>query len=137
MIDQLELTLRNQQSEIARAQDELEQFAAKHAVPQRPLHDVQLALEEHLANIVRHAYSDDREHCIQVRFQLDPHQLRVEVEDDGKPFNPLDQTPPDLSLPLDQRPIGGLGIHMIRKSLDALEYRRENARNILVMIKRV
>ncbi|MCW5554045.1 MAG: ATP-binding protein [Verrucomicrobiae bacterium] len=137
MIDQLELSLRNQPSEIARAQDELERFAARNAVPKRPLHDVQLALEEHLANLVRHAYSDDREHRIQVQFQLEQHQLRVEVEDDGKPFNPLEQPPPDLSLPLDQRPIGGLGLHMIRKSLDHVEYRRVETHNILVMIKRV
>jgi anti-sigma regulatory factor (Ser/Thr protein kinase) len=137
MTDQLELILLNQQSEIARAQDELEKFAAHHQIPKQALHAVQLALEEQLTNIVRYAYDDNRGHQIEVRLAFRPPELRIEVEDDGRPFNPLEHPSPDLSLPLDQRPIGGLGIHMIRKSLDALEYRRENERNLLVMIKRV
>lgn len=137
MTDQLELTLLNRQSEVARAQESLEQFAARHHIPGRALHELQLAFEEHLTNIVRYAYADTREHHIQVRVTLGSGEIRIRVEDDGRPFNPLQHPTPELSLPLDQRPIGGLGIHMIRKSLDALEYRRENARNILVMIKRV
>lgn len=137
MTDQLELSLLNQQSEVARAQESLEQFAAKHELPKRVLHEVQLALEEHLTNIVRYAFADTRQHHIHVRIMLRSGELRIEVEDDGQPFNPLKHPTPDLSLPLDQRPIGGLGIHMIRKSLDALEYRREYDRNILVMLKRI
>jgi anti-sigma regulatory factor (Ser/Thr protein kinase) len=137
MTDQLELVLLNQQSEVARAQESLEQFTARHQIPGRALHEVQLAFEEHLTNIVRYAYADTREHHIHVRMMLRSRELRIEVEDDGQPFNPLKHPTPDLSLPLDQRPIGGLGIHMIRKSLDRLEYRRENDRNILVMLKRV
>ncbi len=137
MTDQLELSLLNRQSEVARAQESLEQFAARHHIPGRALHEVQLAFEEHLTNIVRYAYADAREHHIHVRLTLRSRELRIEVADDGRPFNPLQHPAPDLSLPLDQRPIGGLGIHMMRKSLDALEYRRENERNMLVMIKRV
>jgi anti-sigma regulatory factor (Ser/Thr protein kinase) len=136
MTDQFELILLNEQREIARAQDELEKFAAKHALPDRQLHDVQLALEEHLTNILNYAYEDDRKRHITVRLALDRPELRIEVEDDGCPFNPLEHATPDLSIPIDQKPVGGLGIHMIRKSLDGLEYRRENGRNILVMVKR-
>jgi anti-sigma regulatory factor (Ser/Thr protein kinase) len=71
-----------------------------------------------------------------VRLEINPPELRVEVADDGCPFNPLEHPSPDVSLPLDQRPIGGLGIYMMRKSLDQLEYRREQERNVLVMVKR-
>lgn len=137
MTDHLELILANRQPEIARLQDELEKFGASHSFPKPSLHAVQLALEEHLTNIVRYAYKDDREHHIRVRLAFRPPVFRIEVEDDGRPFNPLEHPTPNLSLPLDERPIGGMGIHMIRKSLDALEYRRENDRNILVMIKRI
>ena len=137
MTDQFELTLLNRRPEIARAQDELERFATRHALPDRPLHDVQLALEEHLTNVVNHAYQDDRQHSIHVRFAFLPPELRIEVEDDGRPFNPLEHPTPDLSVPLERRPVGGLGIHMIRKSLDGLEYRRSKETNILVMVKRV
>ena len=136
MTNQLELCLSNRRTEIARAQDELEKFAAQCAFPERPLHDVQLALEEHLTNIIRYAHQDEQEHRIQVRCSWIQPELRIEIEDDGRPFNPLDHPIPNLSLPLDQRPIGGLGIYMIRKSLDHVEYCREHQRNRLVMIKR-
>ena len=64
-------------------------------------------------------------------------ELRVEVEDDGHPFNPLDRPAPDLSKPVNERPIGGLGIYMMRKALDGMDYRRADGKNILVMIKRL
>jgi anti-sigma regulatory factor (Ser/Thr protein kinase) len=135
-MDRFELTLRNRLPEIARSQDELEKFAAGRCFPERPLHELQLALEEHLTNIIRYAYDDQAEHQIQVRFEFNPPELRLEVEDDGRPFNPLEHPAPDLTLPLDERPIGGLGIHMIRKSLDQVTYRRGQDRNVLVMSKR-
>jgi anti-sigma regulatory factor (Ser/Thr protein kinase) len=137
MNDQFELTLANQRSEIARLQDQLESFARQHGFAARVLHDVQLALEEHLANILSHGYNDKLEHQIRVRVQLHAPELRVEVEDDGRPFNPLAHPSPDLSKPIEERPVGGLGIHMMRKSLDGLEYGRQDGKNMLVMIKRI
>jgi anti-sigma regulatory factor (Ser/Thr protein kinase) len=136
MSAELEFTLVNRASDIPRAQDELEQFAAAHNFPARKLHEAQVAFEEHLTNVVNYGYDDPVEHAIRILFQIRPGELRIQVEDTGRPFNPLEPPPPDLSAPLDQRPIGGLGLHMMRKSLDALEYRRENDRNIVVMIKR-
>jgi len=137
MIHQFELTLPNQRSEIARLQDHLESFARQHGLAARVLHDIQLAIEEHLTNILSHGYDDKLEHQIRVRVQLNMHELRIEVEDDGVPFNPLEQLAPDISKPIEQRPVGGLGIHMMRKSLDGMEYRRADGKNILVMIKRI
>lgn len=136
MTKQLELRLSNQRTEIARAQNELEIFAADHAIPERALHEAQLAFEEHLANVINHGYTDSLPHFITVRVSLQNRELRVEVEDDGQPFNPLEQPAPDLSLPLERRPIGGLGIYMMRRSLDQLEYRRVQNQNQVVMIKR-
>ncbi len=137
MNDQLELTLANQRSEVARLQDQLEAFARQHGLAARVLHDVQLALEEHLTNILSYGYGDKLEHQIRVRIQFSAPELRVEVEDDGRPFNPLERPAPELSKPIEERPVGGLGIHMMRKSLDGMEYRREGGKNILVMIKRI
>jgi len=118
-------------------QDSLEQIAQAHAIPDRKLHEVQLALEEHLTNIVRYGYQDDAEHQIKVTLALTPDALRIQIEDDGCPFNPLEHPTPDLSKPIDERPIGGMGIHMMRKSLDGMEYRRESGKNILTMAKRL
>jgi len=137
MTHQLDLTLLNRASEIARGQDQLEQFATVHHFPDRKLHEVQVALEEHLTNILQHGFDDHVEHQIQIGVGLSGKELCLEVQDDGRAFNPLTYPAPDLSVPLDQRPIGGLGIHMIRKSLDGVDYRREDGKNVLVMIKRI
>ena len=55
------------------------------------------------------------------------------MEDDGRPFNPLNVPEPDTKQLLEVRPIGGLGIHLVRKLIDELEYRRQNDKNILIM----
>src|SRR5688572_12615376 len=101
MTDRLELTLINEHPEIARVHEELEKFAALHGFTGRQLHDVQLALEEHLTNIVNYAYEDQPKRHITVRIALQRSELRIEVEDDGRPFNPLEHPAPDLSLPID------------------------------------
>ena len=135
MTTPLELTLLNRRSEIARLQDRLEAFALQHGLPPKVLHEVQLALEEHLTNVVNYAFKDRGEHQIKVCVQLRNSELRIDVEDDGVPFDPLKHQAPDLSLPIEEKPVGGLGIHMMRKSMDRLEYRRASGRNILVMTK--
>lgn len=137
MNDPLELTLANRKSEVARLQDQFESFALNQGIAARILHEVQLALEEHLANILAHGYDDKLEHRIRVRIALENREMRVQVEDDGRPFNPLEHPAPNLSLSIDKRPVGGLGIHMMRKSLDGIEYRRKQGKNVLVMIKRI
>jgi len=63
-------------------------------------------------------------------------EVRVEVIDGGKQFNPLTLPPVDVAAPLETRPIGGLGIHMMRQLMDTVEYRRERDTNILLLIKR-
>jgi len=135
MNDQFELTLVNQRSEVARLLDRLEAFARQHGLAPRVLHDVQLALEEHLTNILVHGYDDEGEHSIRVHVQLNAADLRIEVADDGRPFNPLEQPAPDLTKPIAERPVGGLGIHMMQKSLNGTTYRRADGKNILVMMK--
>lgn len=137
MTSQLNFTLLNRATEIARVQDQLEQFAAANHFPDRKLHEAQVAVEEHLTNILHHGYEDDGEHYLRIRFTFAEAELRIQVEDDGRPFNPLERPAPEISIPIADRPIGGLGIHMMRKSLDGMEYRREDGKNILEMIKRI
>lgn len=137
MTNRLELTLVNRAAEVSRVQDSLEKFARVHEIPDRKLHEVQLALEEHLTNITRYGHKDDSEHSIKVVIELAASELEIRVEDDGCPFNPLEQPTPDLSKPIEERPIGGMGIHMMRNSLDELKYRRVGGKNLLTMIKRL
>src|ERR1041384_6172405 len=137
MSDRFELAITNRPPDRARVFDALEHFARKHRIADKPLHDLQLAIEEHLTNISAYGYDDEREHAILVRATLQSSQLRVEIEDDARPFNPLTHPAPDLSLPIEQRSVGGIGVHMIRQSTDALEYQRRDGKNILTMRKKV
>jgi len=137
MTNLIELVLLNRPSEIARLQDQLEVIARQFGFPPKTLHDVQLAVEEHLTNILNYGFDDQAEHQIKVRAFIAATELRIEVEDDARPFDPLKHPVPDLSQPLDARPVGGLGIHMMRKSVDRLEYRRAGRKNILVMVKQL
>ena len=133
----MELVLKNQPEELPRVRRALEDFARQHAAPDRAVRAADLALEEHLANVLAYAYQDKAAHDIFIRFTIEGRCLQIEVADDGRPFNPLSRPAPDTSLPLDQRSPGGLGIHLIRHSMDELNYRRQADQNILRMRKRL
>ena len=66
---------------------------------------------------------------------MQPEEVRVDVEDDGQPFNPLAAPEADTTKPLEERTIGGLGIHLVRKLMDGLEYQRQEGKNLLLMKK--
>jgi anti-sigma regulatory factor (Ser/Thr protein kinase) len=92
---------------------------------------------ELLTNVISYGYSNDGEHEITLRLRVEPEQIRVEVEDDGKPFNPLEVPEADTTKSLEERAVGGLGIHLVRKLTDGLEYQRHKGKNLLVMRKRL
>ena len=131
MTDQVEIVIANRPAEKARALDWVERFGREHGCSAPRMRKLQLAVEEHLTNILAYAYEDGLDHEILLRAQWQVGCLAIQIEDDGRAFNPLDRPPPEVTLPLDQRPIGGLGIHMMRRSVDAVEYRRQANRNIL------
>jgi anti-sigma regulatory factor (Ser/Thr protein kinase) len=133
----LEIVLTNRPGEKPRLLKALEAFAAEHRLPAKVFQAADLALEEHVTNVLHYAYADTALHKICVRLSCDELALLVEVEDDGRAFNPLDQPRVDTSVPLEQRPVGGLGIHLMRQFMDTLDYRREGGRNILRMTKRL
>jgi anti-sigma regulatory factor (Ser/Thr protein kinase) len=90
-----------------------------------------LILEEILVNVARYAYSPESG-TVEVAFTpAGPHQLLVEIADFGRVFNPLQADPPDLSRGLAERPIGGLGVFLVRSMVDSITYRREGDRNVL------
>ena len=134
--DALSITCPNRLAEIGKAAELIEAFGAAHGLSPGVVFKLNLALDEVVTNIISHAYDDADDHQIAIRVALDGEGVLVRVEDDGRAFNPLDAPRPDLGLDLANRAIGGLGVHIVRSVMDALEYRRENDRNILIMRKR-
>ena len=90
-----------------------------------------LVLEEVLINVARYAYTPETG-AVEVAYaQAGPRKLHVEIADFGRVFNPLEADPPDFSRGLADRPIGGLGVFLVRSMVDSIAYRREEDRNIL------
>jgi anti-sigma regulatory factor (Ser/Thr protein kinase) len=133
----LEIILKNKPEEKWKLLAALEDFVCAHQLPPPVVQAADLALEEHLTNVMAYAYDDAGEHTITVRLEANDSDLVIEVEDDGKPFDPTQAPEVDTSLPLEQKPIGGLGIHLIRRSMDEMAYQRKADRNVLRMTKRL
>ena len=97
--------------------------------------EIQLAVEEVVVNIIRHAYPDSPGDIeLRWRTEGDGARVTVEVEDSGVPFDIRTVPEPDLKAGLAERKIGGLGIHFIRTLADRVDYRRENGKNILTLV---
>ncbi len=95
-----------------------------------------LAIEELATNILKYGYDDPAVHEILLRIEIQPNTVRLMLEDDGHPFNPLDLPEPDLHVPVESRLPGGLGIHLVRKLADRMDYERRDGRNrVTVEIK--
>jgi sigma-B regulation protein RsbU (phosphoserine phosphatase) len=131
-----EIKLSNKLSEIGQFNQTLAEFGRQQGLATKVMHDLNLALEEILTNIISYGYTDEQEHEIKVSLSVQPGAVRVEVEDDGRPFNPLEAPKPDTTGSLEERTIGGLGIHLVRNLMDGLEYKRKKKTNLLTMTKK-
>lgn len=131
------VTARNHLAEIERLHDSLSVFLTENHLPGEFVMDAMLVLEEVFSNIVLHGYRDSAEHEILVRMAIEGDTFVLSVEDDGVAFNPLEVSPVDTSLPLEERPVGGLGIHLVRSLMSEVAYSRHDGRNRLEMRKQI
>lgn len=131
-----EITILNRRGELARVAALLDRLAAEQRLAPEIVADMQVALDEILSNIAKYAYADGAEHRIDVRLRVLGGVLEAVVEDDGAPFDPLAVPAPDVSAPLRERRVGGVGIHFARNLLDELTYERIGERNRLVLRRR-
>ena len=106
--------------------------ALEACLPEARLGELDLVIEEIFVNVCRYAYPDGRQGVVTLAYSVPaPGELRVEVADQGKEFNPLTAAPPDLTLNLECRPIGGLGIVLVKTLAPSLAYRRDSGWNRL------
>ena len=104
-------------------------------LPQKCLFEINLGLDELFTNIISYGFEDELEHQIKFSLAKDRETLVVQVEDDGIPFNPLEVAGPEVSQDLDSINIGGLGIHLIRKMMDDIDYQRVEGKNKVILKK--
>jgi anti-sigma regulatory factor (Ser/Thr protein kinase) len=124
-------------SELGRLHSSVCQFCTERGLPSEIEGDLSLALEEIVINVIRYAHPEGGKHEIKVGLSLEADYVVATVEDDGIPFNPIEAPEPDMDRPIKERPIGGLGIHLVKHFMDQLEYRRNGGRNRLVLRKRM
>lgn len=95
---------------------------------------VNLVLDELWVNVVHYSGATGD---VELSLDADAYEVRLEIADDGQPFDPLnDAVEPDLDASLEDRPIGGLGLHLVRELMDELHYTREDGKNRLAIVKR-
>jgi sigma-B regulation protein RsbU (phosphoserine phosphatase) len=127
------LQLANRLDEVPRLAAWVEDLAGRLELSPQATMNLNLALEEWVVNVISYAYEDEREHAILLRLWTQKRQVRIEVEDDGRPFDPTARGDVDTDAALEHRPVGGLGIHFIRKTMAGFDYRREHDRNIVTL----
>lgn len=92
-----------------------------------------VVVDELVTNIVNYAYPNGENDYLDVEIMHDKELLTIRFRDGGVPFNPLEKAPSDITLPMDQRPIGGLGILLVVQKVDAIAYEYINGENVLTI----
>ena len=128
----VEATVENLQQVIDFATEKLEERDC----PMKAAMQLELVIEEIFVNIASYAYHPDKGSAtFCVDFEEDPEAVILTFVDSGKPYNPLEKPDPDVSLDINEREIGGLGIFLVKKNVDDISYERTNEKNILRMKK--
>ena len=133
MSAELSLKVETSVAELERISAAVKAFGEQQNWPANLIFKVNLVLEELGINIMKNGY-DDGLHDFEIVLTSEPDTLKVEVIDDGRPFDPLNDAPiPDLESSLDDRPVGGLGIYLVRSMVDRMHYRRTGDQNRLTL----
>lgn len=121
---------------VAQISDQLDEIGDEQDWPPKLLYLVNLSVEEFGLNALTHGLKNGLEE-FEVTIMSDSEDLLIELSDDGGPFDPLnDVADPDLTTSLDSREVGGLGIYLIKKMVDRMDYRREGGKNHLRLVLR-
>lgn len=129
------LWIKNRLTELDRISKLIDEVSEAWALSMRLHMPLNLAIEEAFTNIVNYAYSDNEEHDIEIVIEKHDRHLVVRITDDGNYYDPTTRKDPDLTLPVEKREIGGLGIYLIRQMMDQVVYVRSGERNILLLTK--
>ena len=129
--------LKSSLSELDELCQNLETFGKKFGLSKKLIFEINLALDELFTNIISYGFKDDKEHRIKVTLTPRNNELCLCIEDDGKPFNPVDVESPDVACSVEECKIGGLGIHIMKKLMDEVCYERCGDKNVLNLKKKI
>lgn len=137
----LTVDLRSSLDELPKLQAFLAESAARFHIPAPVVGQLELALEEVVTNVISYAFDEldsdggGHGHVIRVAIGVEGRDITVTVEDNGAAFDPLDRAAPDVTVPIEEREVGGLGILLVRELMDDVRYDRVGDRNRLTLTK--
>ncbi|MCH2043198.1 MAG: ATP-binding protein [Saprospiraceae bacterium] len=130
-----EIIVTNEISSIEYVADQFTAHCQTDSIDPKVIIKVNVVFDELLSNIIKYSYEEEGAHPIYVDFGYDDGRLNIQIRDKGLPFNPFHVTPPDFSVPLEERTIGGLGIYLVKNLMDTYQYERINQENVVTMSK--
>ena len=136
-IDKYSITLPNDVESVPRLASFIEEVAERQGADMSVIMSINLALEEAVVNVMNYAYPKGTGGEIDITASFSDNKLIFTISDAGKPFDPTQVSDPDTSLSAEERPIGGLGIHLVRQLMDEVSYCYENNHNILTLKKKI
>jgi anti-sigma regulatory factor (Ser/Thr protein kinase) len=130
------IVLTNSLSEIERLSQFVDRVTGERNLTADDNANLNLLLDEIVSNVIRHGFDDAGAHKILVSLAITGGMATIEVNDDGRAFNPLEAPPPNFEAPIEER-IGGLGIHIVRSIAQSIDYRRSNGHNVLTVVTKL
>jgi len=131
----LSIKLKNRLDELDKIKAAVAEISATIDCHQRNSKEINLILEELFTNVVSYGFDDDKEHDIDLSISCDESFLLIRIEDDGKPFDLAAAATPDTKCAIEDRYIGGLGIHLVKHFMDDYKYYRKNGKNVIILKK--
>ena len=131
------VSIKNELAEIDRINEIFNALCEEYQIPGIIYRKFNIAFDELINNIISYGYNDKNEHEIKIRINITAKQLQVSIEDDGIAFNPLKSGDPDINASIEDREIGGLGIHMVKKLMDNVSYKRYPKKNLTTLFKKI
>lgn len=128
---ELDIRLKNDLGQLDGLIDRIEAFVVKAGIAPTPAYRLQLAVDEFFNNAVDYGYPDGRDGTIDVGVKCVGDRLELVFSDDGEPFDPFAAPAPDVTGTVEERRIGGLGVHLVRTLSDSFAYERAGGRNVL------
>ncbi len=133
----IQFVIENRVEEIPVLAEKIDELAEKWGLAQSLAININLVVEEAISNIIFYAFTDKARHKITISISIENNKLGIKITDDGIPFNPLSAKKPDISIPAEERQVGGLGIFLIKQLMDEVSYKREKKQNLLTLGKNI
>jgi len=129
------LTLHNSIEQITLLPDFVDAVAEEAQLDHEAIFNLNLALEEAVTNVIMYAYPEGTDNVMDIDARVDGKRVSFVITDSGKPFDPTAKEAVDINAEMGERPIGGLGIHLVRTIMDTVNYERKEEKNILTITK--